>query len=451
MDVGMTLDDSLKLIAELQKEVVELRAENRRLHRRIEELEQLATRQAAPFRRTEQSKIPPAEQKRPGRKPGHPGAYRQIPEHVDEEIEVPLERCPHCQGPVEERMFVRQYIEELPPVRPHVVRLITWQGKCQQCGDIRSTHPLQTSTAQGAAGVQLGPRALAAAALLNKHLGLTVGKTCAVFRRLFGCQISRGGLTQALARVADKVQGSYEQLVDQIRKSRAVFADETSWWVGGPSWWLWTFTTSDQTLYCVERSRSAQVVEQTLGETFGGMLISDCLVSYDPIHCRKHKCIAHHLKAIKQARDRPDTKDPRYLDQWRLFFKAVLGIAHARSQMEEADFIERRQHLEAWCDRLFEQPCEQAGDVAVRNRLAKRREHLLGCLYEPAAEPTNNRAERALRPAVIARKLSCGNKTIRGKRTFEILASLAATCQQRGADFLSYLAPQLSITPAPAG
>lgn len=447
----MTLDDALKLIAELQKEVAELRAENQRLRRRIEELEQLATRQAAPFRRTEQNKIPPAEQQRPGRQPGHPGAYRQIPEHVDEEIEVPLAQCPYCQGPVEERMFLRQYIEELPPVRPHVVRLITWQGKCQRCGDVRSTHPLQTSTAQGAAGVQLGPRALAAAALLNKHLGLTVGKTCQVFRRLFGCRISRGGLTQALARVADKVQGSYEQLVGQIRQSPAVFADETSWWVGGPSWWLWTFTTADQTLYCVERSRSAQVVEQTLGEAFGGMLISDCLVSYDPINCRKHKCIAHHLKAIRQARDRPDTKDPRYLDQWRLFFQAVLGISHARPGMEEACFNERRQHLETWCDRLLHQPCAQVGDVAVRNRLAKRREHLLGCLYEPAAEPTNNRAERALRPAVIARKLSCGNKTIRGKRTFEILASLAATCQQRGTDFLNYLAPQLSLVPTPAG
>ena len=91
----------------------------------------------------------------------------------------------------------------------------------------------------------------------------------------------------------------------------------------------------------------------------------------------------------------------------------------------------------------------QPGDLAVRNRLVKQRAHLLVCLDEPAAEPTNNRAERDLRPAVIARKLSCGNKTPRGSDTWQTLASLAATCVKRAIDLSSYLIPRLALRPAP--
>jgi transposase len=85
------------------------------------------------------------------------------------------------------------------------------------------------------------------------------------------------------------------------------------------------------------------------------------------------------------------------------------------------------------------------GDVKVRNRLIKHREHLLRCLEEPRAEPTNNRAERSLRPAVIARKLSCGNKTQNGKQTWQVLCSLAATCHQRGQDLIEFITPRLAL------
>ena len=76
-------------------------------------------------------------------------------------------------------------------------------------------------------------------------------------------------------------------------------------------------------------------------------------------------------------------------------------------------------------------------------------DHLLGCLYEPAAEPTNNRAERALRPAVIARKVSCGNKTERGRYCWQILSSIGATCQQQTVDFVEYLSSHLPLTATP--
>lgn len=449
------MDGTLEQILEaLREENQRVRAENGRLrqeleaaYRRIAELEQAAARQAAPFRRADSRRVPPEQQKRPGRKPGHPGTSRPMPRQVDREIEVPLDACPWCGGPVRDKLPLDQYIEEIPPLRPEVTRLTTWSGVCVCCGEVFSTHPLQTSRAQGAASVQLGPRALALGAMLNKQLGITMRGTCRVLRQVCGLSITPGGLAQGLARVAGKLAGEYQALLQGLRDSPAVFADETSWWVGGPGWWLWVFTTPQATVYRVDESRGAQVVKETLGEEFGGMLVSDCLSSYDPPGYRKHKCIAHHLRAIHEAREPPQGTDSPYLREWELFFQTVMLVYRLRSQWQPAFFSERRAALEQWCDRLLGQACGQPGEEKVRNRLAKQRPHLLGCLYEPAAEPTNNRAERELRPAVIARKLSCGNKTPAGRTCWEVLASIARTCGQRAEDFVDFLAARLPLSP----
>jgi transposase len=116
-----------------------------------------------------------------------------------------------------------------------------------------------------------------------------------------------------------------------------------------------------------------------------------------------------------------------------------------RADLGEEEFTRQRTHLESWCDRLLAEKRTQPGDEAIPNRLSKQRESLFGCLDEPAAEPTNNRAERSFRWAVQARKLSCGNKTASGARCFEVLASLAGSCLQRGHEVVSYLAGCLPL------
>jgi transposase len=182
------------------------------------------------------------------------------------------------------------------------------------------------------------------------------------------------------------------------------------------------------------------VVTETHVSEFDGVLVSDCLASYENVPYRTHKCIAHHLKAIAEARDRPHTPDPSYLDEWKLFFRTVIRIWRAQPEMEPQEFARWRGGLEGWLDRLLAAERTQPGDVAIRKRIEKRRGSSLTCLHEPAAEPSNNRAERDLRPAVIARKLSCGNKTEAGKRSFEELRSIASSCCKRGHDAISCIA-----------
>ncbi|MGH9578751.1 MAG: hypothetical protein ACRD3R_15035, partial [Terriglobales bacterium] len=229
-----TENAALRAQVQAQAEQIEqLRQLLRKLQDRIEELERAAARQAAPFRRQEKDRKPPQLHQRPGRKPGHPPAHRPEPPQIDDHVEVHLLDCPHCHGPVTEIQACEQIIEDLPPVRPHVTRLITYTGRCPHCGDVRSTHPMQVSTAVGAAKVHLGARALALGVLLNKHLGLPMRPTCRVLHHLGGLRLTPGGLAQALHRVADKTQGSFLELLAGLRTQPAVYVDETSWWMGG--------------------------------------------------------------------------------------------------------------------------------------------------------------------------------------------------------------------------
>jgi hypothetical protein len=439
----------------LRAEVAALEQTVRELREKLDEQTRAAARQAAPFRRRESKKVPEGSRKRPGRPPGHPGVHRAVPDHVDEHAEVPLTGCPRCGGPVTALEPIEQFIEEIPPVRPHVTRLVTYRGCCATCGEVHSSHPLQTSTATGAAKAQLGPRAHALAAALNKQFGLTMRKTCRVLQLVAGLTLSPGGLAQAVQRTAAKVQPAFDSLVTEVRAAAAVFADETSWYVGAPGYWLWTFTTADATVYHVDPSRGRQVVLDLLGADFAGILVSDCLASYENLPYRMHKCIGHHQEAIAEARDRPDTNDPSYLNEWKLLWTMVNALWKHRANLGVEEFVRQRGHLEAWLDRLLAEPRAQPGDVAIQNRIGKRRGVVLGCLDDPAAEPTKNRAERSLRDVgVIARKVSCGNKTEAGKAAWERLVSLAMTCQQRGHDFVSWLAACLPlaapVTPVPA-
>src|SRR5260370_39534600 len=155
------------------------------LEEALQAAERAAHRQVAPFRIEEKKRV--LAPKPPGRKHGHPGAFRHQPDHIDEYIEVELCACPHCGArDFIDQSQIEQFIEDTPPVRPHVTRLTTYEATCVRCGqNVRSSHPLQMSLATGAAGVQLGPRVLALAADLNKAKGLSMRKTCAILRDCF--------------------------------------------------------------------------------------------------------------------------------------------------------------------------------------------------------------------------------------------------------------------------
>jgi transposase len=431
----------------LKEQLESARASLRQSDERLEQLQSAAHRQAAPFRRQDHERN--AHPGRPGRKAGHPASFRPKPQHIDEQVQVPLQGCPHCGGPVSQKSSLVQYIEEIPVVRPHVTELVTEQGWCAHCQqEVYSTHPLQTSRASGAAAVHLGPRALGLACDLNKAKGLSMRKTVTILNEHFGLKLSGGGLALLVQRVGRKVAPQYEQMALQLRQSAVVHADETSWWVGGPGWWLWVFATAQITVYVVIKSRAAAVARALLGEAFAGVLVSDCLAIYDDLNALQHKCYSHHLKAVSEALKTHPQGD--YLYRIQALLRTAILLKALQGPVPEPRFDLCLNTLKARAHALLDSPQAILAEEKVRLRLWKQRDHLFTFLERPEVPATNNLAERQLRPAVIARKISCGNKTEKGAVAWATLASLAATCRQAGRSFIQSIAQRLVLHPVRA-
>ena len=203
----------------------------------------------------------------------------------------------------------------------------------------------------------------------------------------------------------------------------------------------------------VEAFRGSEVVTDTLTPPYAGVLVSDGLNIDDsaPI-TRKHQWIAHHPKAIREPLDSPGLSDRMYIEPWKGLFELVCETTAKKGAIEAESVAFAHTFFTEKVDGLLAQPVTQDADQRIQNRLRKQQEHLRTCLSDSSVEATNHRAERALRPAVIARKVSCGNRTSRGKRTWERLTSLAATLGQRGQDLLAHLTRRATLPgPPPPG
>jgi len=447
LDQAKTIASLRRANAQLSRMVQDLTARVNDLETKLEESQREAKRQAAPFRIPDKKRK--ADPRKPGRPAGHPGAHRQPSKPVNEVIVQPLECCPNCGGPVADLRPVKQIIEEVADTPLRVVDLTTYTGRCLRCGQVRSTHPLQTSTAEGAAGVHLGPRLQAIIASLRHGLYLTTRKVCRVANEAFGVRVTPGAVADLSSRLAMRLEPEYDALAQHLRQSPGVYVDETSWWLGGKGRWLWGFTDLECTLYRVHASRGRDVILDTLGPDFKGVLSSDCLVIYEDVCERQSKCFAHHAKAVRQAIDsRPDGATP-FLQAVRLFLKFLPKLKTLPAELSPGQWLEVRRQLVEAIEASVRPVRSDPHEERVANRLRKHSDHLLACLDYPWIESTNNRAERALRPAVIGRKLSCGNKTAHGAHVWEIMASLAATWAQRGRSFIDLVFLVATLHPIP--
>jgi transposase len=431
-------------VAELEAQLRQRDALIEELRQRIAELERTAKRQATPFARKRRKENP----KRPGRKAGQ-GRFtsraRPTPDQVTETKEQALEVCPICGGPVTDVKDHEQFVVDLPEVQPTVTRYLTHSGQCTRCGPrVRSRHPEQISEATGAAGVVIGPRAKALAADLKHRLGVPYGKVAEILEVGFGLPVSRGGLCQADARLAEQARPVYVELLDLIRQSAVVHADETGWRIGTLAAWLWVFTNRDLTVYTIAAGRGHEVVVQMLGEAFAGILVSDCFTAYDHQALAawlKQKCVGHLLKDLSELNESKTGGALRFARDVTATLRAALALRDQKRTLAPPDFAARAAQLETQLDALIDtrRQLTDPDNTRFAKRLRKHRQHLLRFLYVDGLDATNNQAERMLRPAVITRKTGGCNRTAGGAETHSILVSVLTTCRQQGFSILDSL------------
>jgi len=366
-------------------------------------------------------------------------------------IEVPLPSadCPACGGPLTDHEVQEQFQVDIPPLHPITTQFNVHVARCRRCGTrVQGRHPEQTSDALGAAAVQVGPRALALACEMKHRLGVTYGKLKTFFQAAFQLGLGRATFARADQRLAQRLEPTYLALVLAIRQRKVVYADETGWKIGGHNAWLWVFTETEITVYVIDFSRSHEVVEQVLGKEFAGVLGCDGFLAYDPLDYEQQKCLAHLLRSCSEIEAIKSRGAVRFSQQVARLLRAAIKLKERREQMSPHGYQVACGRLEAALDRLLQAHLTDPDNARLAKRLQKHRYQLLTFLYNEAVEPTNNRAERALRPAVIARKLSAGNRTERGAKTHAIVASVIQTCRQQGYDFLQ-AAQQLLCSPQP--
>ena len=440
MDGGTpTYEDLLDLTRRQARHIDELRAEVERLKAELEQARRAGKRQAAPF-----SKGPPkAHPKRPGRKPGHPPSHRPAPppEQVDRTVEVPLPpECPECRAPLDEAPVSvhDQYQIDLPEPKPVVTRFRVPVTRCPACfRRVQGRDPEQTSDALGAAAVQFGPRLLGFAADLKHRVGASYRKCSSVLLTLTGLVITSAALVRSGHRLRRLARPSYDRLVEAARHSAVQHVDETGWKIGGRSAWLWVFADEHATLYRIRRSRGHEVVVEVLGEDYAGVLVSDCFLAYDPLPFTKSKCAAHLLKRCSEVEQSKTRGAVRFSRRVAALLRRAMALKRRRGALSDHGYAVLRGKVHAELDRLLAGTYTDPDNARLAKLLRKHRGSVLRFLDHDFVDATNNLAEREGRPAVIARKLSAGNRTEAGAETHAVLASVFRTYRRQGRDILA--------------
>jgi transposase len=432
---------------DLSKQVAELTAQVAELTRKLEEATRAGKRQAAPFRKGQ----PKPDPKKPGRKSGDAHGthgHRPLPPGpVAECHQVPLpDACPHCNGPLIPTGTAEQFQTEIPR-QPLIRQFTIHQGHCGNCGrHIQGRHPLQTSNALGAAASQIGPDAQAAVALLHTQAGLSHGKVTAVFEALFGIRLTRGASAQINGRVGTRLEPQYRRALASIRASKQLSVDETGWRVGGRNAWLHAWVGDAATAYAIDSQRSADALERTIGIDWSGVLGHDGYATYDRFAGAIHQsCLAHVLRRCREllaSATRGAVAFPRQLIA--LFTEAIHRRNRLAGRTESDDTRERQRSL--FDDRLLalvRRPREVPAYATLANHLRRHLEQWFGFVFDPRIEPTNWRAEQAIRPAVVNRKVWGGNRTRVGAGTQQILMSTFETCRRHAHSVLDFVSRTL--------
>jgi transposase len=438
-------------IAELEEQLLQalkgiekLKKQNELLQAEVEGLKRAGKRQATPFARRKLVEKP----KRPGRKAGVGKFTRRekpAPKQVNETKVTKLHGCPECGSRLKDIRKHEQYVSDIPKIQPIITRYVTYSGYCADCRvRVRSRHPEQTSQATGAAGVMVGARAKALAADLKHRLGGSYGKVSEALNDAFGLQVSRSGWCQADQRLAKTVLPVYQGLIEVVRRSIVVHADETGWRIGTMSAWLWVFTNQEVTVYAIRDNRSSDVVVEILGKEFKGILASDCFVAYDDKRLAawfKQKCLSHLLKDLNEMEESKTGRAVQFAQDGTAVLRAALALKAEKANLDPDTFAQRAQALETQLDTLIskQRNLKDRDNIRFARRLRKHRPHLLRFLYVDGLDATNNLAERQLRPGVITRKTNGCNRTRGGADAHSILTSILVTCRQHSIPILDYM------------
>lgn len=426
---------------ELQREIAELRKDSRTSHRPPSS-DPPATRVCRSRARSSR--------RRPGAQPGHPGHGRRLaPAAQVTEVRTVLptqcRRCqaPLCPDPAQVRTRGAAHRHQVTEIAPLVTTLTEWCAPhvlCDACG--QST---QASLPAAVTASAFGPRLTALIASLTVAQRVSRRGLEEVLADVLGCPIALGTVQARVEEVSAALARPVAALQEQIAHSPALCVDETGWATHGQRRWLWVFVAPLCVLYTIAASRAAQVLTRILGTAFAGVLSSDRWGAYEKYHRGPAQLCWAHLKRDLAALAETGSRATAVLfgrdglalvaSLFRLWHKFQSGAIPRQTLRSRMRRVRRR------LDRLLvlQRDSSDQGVRVLVSALEKHFAKLFTFVEHEGVEPTNNRAERALRPAVQWRKLSFGTQSIAGEQAVARLLTARQTCRSQGRSSFAYL------------
>jgi transposase len=462
-----TYEELLDLVAELRDRVTALEAENARLRAELALLRGEGGASSAGGGAT----APPvvAASGRTGRPAGFkanvvvvdrhrprrsrspvPGRRRDVPDRIV--VHAPAV-CGGCGVALAGgRLVGRRQVIEVPPVRAEVVEHQARERRCRCCGWV-GRGMLPDLGAQAGGHRRFGWSVAALVATLRTKLRLPLRQVQWLLARVFGLRVSVGALSGLLDEVARAGRGAYDALLAEARASPVVHIDETHWREDGQNGYVWTVSTPTIRLFYYTRSRAGAVAQRLLGEDGTAAVVSDFYGAYDCLAGSQQRCWAHLLRDLRALVE--DHPDDRKLARWAkavttVYARAVAWAAEATTATVRPICRERvADRFAAALVAICRSQPTASPQATLCARIERYRTDLFTFVAAPAVPPTNNAAERALRPLVIARKVSGGTRSKRGSQSRMVLQSLVATWDLRGLDPVAEFLRLLTAAPQP--
>ena len=381
--------------------------------------------------------------KKRGAPVGHPLWQRAAPTRIDQVVQVEAPRvCPHCQH------------AQLHPVRPlheHVQEDIVLEPRTRvtcfrhrQAYCPRCDKPVWQPGAGEMPGAYIGPAAKATATYLRYQLNVPDRKISQFFNDFFGLRFVPASVCGFERQAVRRGRPLYEDLRQKVRTLPVVHADETSWRHDGQNYWVWYAGNNELALFQLDPHRTTHAAQSLLGARFGGILVADAFLAYKGLHPKDwQSCLAHiktKAKALEQelALLKGKAADPRareFCQQVQGFVRAACAAHHRLCAGRWRAKIAKQtaQGLQAQLNSLCDRPLRYPRAEAFRQRLrGAEQKHFFTCFRRPQVPPTNNQAERSLRPVVIMRKVILGTRSAKGLENHSVLRSLFETARRQG-------------------
>jgi transposase len=340
------------------------------------------------------------------------------------------EKCPDCgRNLCGGHVKWRHQVVELPNASVEVTDHLFVERYCGVCGKRHTPDP-----ATVLAGVVVGKKTMGIGLMsligyLKTVSRVPIGQIRRLVDVVWGLKISSGTITEILHDVAELGKSAYDNLLDDVRGSPVVHADETGWREDGVNGYIWSFSTPQVRYYTYRQSRGSVVAKEVLSDEFAGSLVADFYAAYNFYDGPKQRCWVHLSRDLEcLAEKNPDRSETAR------FVESVMDVHSRAKETVRGDYTEHgRSQLKVSFERELLELCKPYVGVktAPERVLAERITSFISELFtfvgNPEVPSENNAAERAIRPAVVARKISGGSRSERGSRTCSILRTLFET------------------------